>query len=66
MKTRKMSIANIQGKLSRAEMKNVMAGSGVDNCQHQGQGCSSIYHVNCCTGLVCASKTCQEPTAPQS
>lgn len=28
MKTEKMSLANIQGKLSRAEMKNIMAGSG--------------------------------------
>jgi len=28
MKTVKMSLATIQGKLSRAEMKNIMAGSG--------------------------------------
>lgn len=28
METKKMSLANIQGKLSRAEMKNIMAGSG--------------------------------------
>ncbi len=28
MKTQKMSLANIKGKLSRAEMKNIMAGSG--------------------------------------
>lgn len=28
MKTKKMSLANIQGKLSRTEMKNIMAGSG--------------------------------------
>jgi len=27
MQTKKMSLANIQGKLSRAEMKNIMAGS---------------------------------------
>ena len=27
MKTTKMSLANIQGKLSRAEMKQIMAGS---------------------------------------
>ena len=30
MKTTKMSLANIQGKLSRAEMKKIMAGSGDD------------------------------------
>ena len=28
METKKMNLANIQGKLSRAEMKNIMAGSG--------------------------------------
>jgi hypothetical protein len=28
MKTQKMSLTNIQKKLSRAEMKNIMAGSG--------------------------------------
>ncbi len=31
MKRTKMSLANIQGKLSRVEMKNIMAGSG-ENC----------------------------------
>ncbi|MFV0390544.1 MAG: hypothetical protein ACK5KP_01455 [Paludibacteraceae bacterium] len=28
MKTVKMSLANLQGKMSRKEMKNIMAGSG--------------------------------------
>jgi len=28
MQTQKMSLANIKGKLSRTEMKNIMAGSG--------------------------------------
>lgn len=36
MKTKKMSLANIQGKLSRAEMKNIMAGSGSWSCTHYG------------------------------
>jgi len=31
MKTTKMSLANMQGQLSRTEMKNIMAGSGDDN-----------------------------------
>jgi hypothetical protein len=31
MKTTKMSLATIQGKLSRAEMKKIMAGSGPGN-----------------------------------
>ena len=41
MKTQKMSLANIKGKLSRAEMKNIMAGSG------GGSGCSGS---NCSYG----------------
>jgi len=32
MKTTKMSLATIQGKLSRAETKNIMAGSGGETC----------------------------------
>ncbi|MCK9404588.1 MAG: hypothetical protein M0Q26_14445 [Chitinophagaceae bacterium] len=32
MQTQKMSLANIKGKLSRAEMKNIMAGSGSTSC----------------------------------
>ena len=32
MQTKKMSLANIQGKLSRTEMKNIMAGSGGYSC----------------------------------
>jgi hypothetical protein len=28
MKSTKMNVANIQGKLNRTEMKNIMAGSG--------------------------------------
>lgn len=63
MKTKKMSLANIQGKLSRTEMKNIMAGSG-DGCQGLGKACDSIYHVNCFTGYVCATNKCQKPTMP--
>lgn len=32
MKTKKMSLANIQGKLSRAEMKKIMAGVAAPTC----------------------------------
>jgi hypothetical protein len=43
MKTVKMSLANIQGKLSRSEMKNIMAGSGGGHCwsctSNQGSSC---------------------------
>ncbi len=44
MKRTKMSLANIQGKLSRTEMKNIMAGSGGigkcgDNCTDPARDC---------------------------
>ena len=62
MKTTKMSLANIQGKLSRAEMKNIMAGSGGD-CQTHGQSCATDRQLNCCNGLVCADYKCAYKTA---
>lgn len=40
MKKTKMSLANIQGKLSKTEMKKIMAGSGHSLC---GQWCESEY-----------------------
>jgi hypothetical protein len=40
MKKTKMSLANIQGKLSKDEMKKIMAGSGHSLC---GQWCESEY-----------------------
>ncbi len=53
MQTQKMSLANIKGKLSRAEMKNIMAGSGCPmkcsseacsgSCKCFHQGTSSEY-----------------------
>ena len=49
MKTKKMSLANIQGKLSRNEMKNIMAGSDAD-C-----GGSST----CVPGQPCYGGTCK-------
>ncbi len=41
MKTTKMSLANIEGKLSRAEMKKIMAGSDSGSC---GSGPCSVYN----------------------
>jgi len=46
MKTVKMSLANIQGKLSRAEMKNIMAGSAF---------CVTCYDPS--KGVMCGSGT---------
>ena len=48
MKTKKMSLANIQGKLSRTEMKKIMAGSGKIQ--------------KCCIGNECT--TCQPGAGP--
>ncbi|MBP6755507.1 MAG: hypothetical protein KA210_05105 [Bacteroidia bacterium] len=33
LKTKKMSLANIEGKLSVTEMEQIMAGSGSSSCQ---------------------------------
>lgn len=47
----KMSLANIQGKLSRVEMRNIMAGSGTSTCPLScGSKCvsnSSSYTCQC-------------------
>jgi len=45
MQTKKISLANIKGKLSRAEMKNIMAGSGDDGGR-------------CTVNGYCTSNTC--------
>ncbi len=43
MKTIKMSLANIEGKLSRKEMKGIMAGSGSGGYCGQCNGIGSWY-----------------------
>ncbi len=52
MKTTKMSLANIQGKLSRTEMKNIMAGSGgTNNCGitcTTAKGCKAVNKGDQC------------------
>jgi hypothetical protein len=50
MQTKKMNLANMKGKLNRAEMKNIMAGSyGSPSC---GELCSSDSH--CSTNQSCS------------
>ncbi len=43
MEVKKMSLANIQGKLSRGEMKNILAGTGQEEfpgeCVEDGKSC---------------------------
>jgi hypothetical protein len=60
MGTKKISLANIQGKLSRSEMKNIMAGSG-SNCSTS--GCCSITNCNGTCTASATSCTCQGATA---
>lgn len=60
MKTPKMSLANIMGKLSRAEMKNIMAGSG-SGCGGQcGDDCSGSCGMQC--GDKCIVGSCYRST----
>jgi hypothetical protein len=55
METKKMTLATIQGKLSRAEMKNIMAGSGSLNCITYLGICDSTR--TCCSDLKCNTST---------
>lgn len=59
MQTQKMSLANIKGKLSRAEMKNIMAGSGSSG--QCGSSCSGSCKIKGgpCDGVtgVCGSNS---------
>ena len=53
MGTQKMSLANIQGKLSRAEMKDIMAGSGTAcscHAHYNSNGSLHSYGWNLCGG----------------
>lgn len=45
MKTTKISLTNIQGKLSKAEMKNIMAGFAEIGDSGCGTGCSGTCHI---------------------
>jgi hypothetical protein len=65
MKTAKISLAAIKGKLSRAEMKNIMAGSG-GSCDSQctcgpctfSSGGSGSCRSSDSGGCFCASGSC--------
>jgi len=62
--TEKDRFYEIQGVLSRDEMKKIMAGSGGD-CQGYLDYCNSLKHKNCCNDYVCANNLCQHPTMLQ-
>ncbi len=51
MQTQKMSLANIKGKLSRIEMKNIMAGSGKTyKCCKNGACTECLGSITCVNG----------------
>lgn len=58
MKTTKMSLNNIQGKLNRTEMKKIMAGSEAP-CRTIGSPCNVQQHIICCPALVCVDFRCR-------
>ncbi len=58
MKTTKISLASIQGKLTRVEMKNIMAGYVPpvdDGCVACGETCY-LDKAKCCPGADCMEK----------
>jgi hypothetical protein len=66
MKQQKMSLANIQGKLSRAEMKSAIADGGKTTvgCSQAGDFCgrsSNGYTYSCCAEdrTKCVSEKCE-------
>ncbi len=63
MKNERVSLTNIQGKLSRAEMKNIIAGRETIDCKTDWEACSTVQGDKCCEGLVCANSYCQKETA---
>lgn len=52
-----MSLANIKGKLSRVEMKNIMAGSGGYSCVSPEATCKcNGVELGCLTPSACIAK----------
>ena len=57
MKTLKINLSDMKGKLSRAEMKNIMAGSG-DPCSCDDKPCDGVPPQGVCQTTT-YSGTCQ-------
>jgi len=55
MKLLKMSLENIQGKMSRMEMRNIMAGSGSSDCSIPCT-CNGVSYGNVCSSEECWNK----------
>jgi len=54
MKKEKLSLKSIKNKLSRAELKEIMAGSG-GQCIPGGQACGVTTSFNCCFPFTCVT-----------
>lgn len=56
MKMQKLSLKGVKNVLSRAEMKNIMAGSGGGGCRSWGNPCNvgeTGMGSLCCPGVAC-------------
>lgn len=62
MVTQKMSLANIKGKLSRAEMKNIMAGSGGGYLEEFSYDCGYPPSLGCCSPNRCEANATNSGT----
>jgi hypothetical protein len=61
MQTKKMSLANIKGKLSRAEMKNIMAGSDATcDCNSKDTCASDKPYCVACNGSSTYAGVCHQ------
>ncbi len=63
MKTSKISLVNVQGKLSRMEMKNIMAGNEPDNCLDEfSYDCGYPPSLGCCSPNRCEANATNSGT----
>jgi len=53
MKKTKLNLKNVKNALSRAELKNIMAGSGGGGCRSYLNPCFNDGHLQCCPGAIC-------------
>jgi len=56
MKTTKLNLANIREKLSKEQMKQILAGTDpTKKCQDDGDDCDPPNNLNCCSHLICSN-----------
>lgn len=62
-----MSLKDLKGKLSKAEMSKIIGGTDETTdpggeCQKHGESCNTNATLNCCTGMICADYKCAYKT----